>query len=252
MRGIDISKHNKGLKLADVKNAGYDFAIIRTGYTGYGADRTKMRDICFDDFYAQAKKAGLLVGAYYYSCATNRAEGIAEAKFVLEKIKGKTFDLPIYIDVEEIRWQMNKKAGVTDAIIGFCETIEQAGFSAGVYASIYWFNSHIDTKRLEKWSKWIASWSNKKPEFKFSRFDMWQYSDNGKIAGKNVDLNEAYFNAETKPITPAEPVEKTYIVKAGDTLSAIAKKFKTTVKALAKKNNIKDVNKIYVGQKLKL
>lgn len=42
----------------------------------------------------------------------------------------------------------------------------------------------------------------------------------------------------------------TYVVKKGDTLSAIAKKYNTTVNNLAKLNNIKNVNLIYVGQKL--
>ena len=42
----------------------------------------------------------------------------------------------------------------------------------------------------------------------------------------------------------------TYTVVRGDTLSAIAKKYNTTVDALAKLNNIKNVNLIYVGQKL--
>ena len=46
--------------------------------------------------------------------------------------------------------------------------------------------------------------------------------------------------------------EVTYIVKKGDTLSEIAKRFNTTVSAIATKNNIKNVNKIYVGQKLKI
>ena len=41
-----------------------------------------------------------------------------------------------------------------------------------------------------------------------------------------------------------------YIVKKGDTLSAIAKKYHTTVKNLANLNNIKNVNLIYVGEKL--
>ena len=39
----------------------------------------------------------------------------------------------------------------------------------------------------------------------------------------------------------------TYTVKKGDTLSAIAKKYNTTVKKLASLNNIKNVNKIYPG-----
>ena len=43
-----------------------------------------------------------------------------------------------------------------------------------------------------------------------------------------------------------------YTVKKGDTLSAIAKKYKTTVTALKKLNNIKDVNKIYAGEKIRI
>ena len=50
----------------------------------------------------------------------------------------------------------------------------------------------------------------------------------------------------------AERNEITYVIKKGDTLSGIAKKFHTTVKELAKKNNIKDVNKIYAGDVLKI
>lgn len=44
----------------------------------------------------------------------------------------------------------------------------------------------------------------------------------------------------------------TYTVKRGDTLSAIAKKHNTTVAALAKLNNNKNVNVINVGKVLKL
>ena len=45
---------------------------------------------------------------------------------------------------------------------------------------------------------------------------------------------------------------KTYTIKAGDTLSEIAKKMNTTVSMLKAANNIKDANKIRKGQKIKL
>lgn len=48
----------------------------------------------------------------------------------------------------------------------------------------------------------------------------------------------------------APKTEITYIVKKGDTLSGIAKRYKTSVSKIAKDNNIKNVNLIYVGQKL--
>ena len=43
----------------------------------------------------------------------------------------------------------------------------------------------------------------------------------------------------------------TYIVQAGDTLSALAAKFDTTIKNLVALNNIKDENLIFIGQELK-
>ena len=44
----------------------------------------------------------------------------------------------------------------------------------------------------------------------------------------------------------------TYTVKRGDTLSHIAKRFGTTVNELARLNNIKNPNLIYIGQKIKI
>ena len=50
--------------------------------------------------------------------------------------------------------------------------------------------------------------------------------------------------------TPTEYI--TYKIKKGDTLSEIAKKYGTTVSTLASINNIKDVNKIYAGDTIKI
>lgn len=44
----------------------------------------------------------------------------------------------------------------------------------------------------------------------------------------------------------------TYTVRSGDTLSAIAQAYDTTVEALVVSNGIKDKNLIYVGQVLKI
>ncbi len=43
-----------------------------------------------------------------------------------------------------------------------------------------------------------------------------------------------------------------YVVRAGDTLSALAKQFNTTVQSIASLNAIKDVNRIYTGQSLQI
>lgn len=50
----------------------------------------------------------------------------------------------------------------------------------------------------------------------------------------------------------AEKKAKYYTVKLGDTLSGIAKRYNTTVSALANLNGIKNPNRIYVGQKIRI
>lgn len=56
----------------------------------------------------------------------------------------------------------------------------------------------------------------------------------------------------TKPTLPAGKKETTYIVKKGDTLWVIAKKYNTTVKEIVDNNNIINQNHIVIGQKLKI
>jgi LysM repeat protein len=50
--------------------------------------------------------------------------------------------------------------------------------------------------------------------------------------------------------TPPPTGTQTYIVQSGDTLSAIARRFNTTVAAIAQASGITNVNLIYVGQRL--
>lgn len=279
MKGVDISKYQAKLTIAQIKEAGYEFAILRGGYSTNGAIRLKKVDSAFEKFYSQAKSIGFPVGCYWYSTAKTMAEGEAEAKFFYKNcLQGKQFEMPIYIDVEDNNWQSHDKKGVTDAIVAFCEYLEERGYYAGVYASLSWFNSKIDVSRLKNYTKWVAKWvlnANSKPTVSFSAFDLWQYTDNGRIAGQTVDVDQAYIDfpsvikkagkngfingstskpQETAPQNKSEQsnVAKIHVVKAGETLSGIAKKYNTTVDALVKKNGIKDKNKIYVGQRLKI
>ena len=67
------------------------------------------------------------------------------------------------------------------------------------------------------------------------------------LAGYNYNRIQEIVNAKLKVNNI-----KYYTVKAGDTLSKIAKKHNTTVKNIVALNNIKDPNKIYVGQKLRI
>lgn len=64
--------------------------------------------------------------------------------------------------------------------------------------------------------------------------------------------NLTRFDNRAVSTTPSTNNSETYTVQAGDTLTAIANKYGTTVDSLVALNSIADKNKIYVGQVLKI
>lgn len=60
------------------------------------------------------------------------------------------------------------------------------------------------------------------------------------------------FVATAALLVPTVASAQSYTVKSGDTLSAIAKSYQTSVESLASKNNISNVNLISVGQVLEI
>ena len=139
--GLDISEHQKGIKLQDIKNAGFDYVILRAGVKlDAGSNR---KDYQFETFYSQARAAGLDVGAYYYSQAKNATEAKAEANCFLEYIKGKTFEYPLYLDFEDSDVKSAISSNGTkgkEICMAFLDTIAAAGYLTGVYGSASWDN----------------------------------------------------------------------------------------------------------------
>ena len=194
MKGLDISSYQNGINFDAIKNAGINFLILRAGFTGWGTGVNYNKDNCFENFYNQAKQYGIPVGAYWYSCANNYEKGVAEAKFMYENcLKGKQFEFPIYIDVEDTHHQVNNKRGVTDAIIGFCETLENLGYYVGIYASdISGFKDKMNLNELNAYDKWVARYGSK-PKY-VKQYGMWQSTSTGRINGynENLDTDESY------------------------------------------------------------
>lgn len=192
-KGIDISSYQKGINFDTIKSC-VEFAILRAGFTGWGGDGTgKNKDSCFEDFYRQAKAKGIPVGAYWYSCANTYAKGKAEAEYMYNNcLKGKQFEYPIYMDVEEDRHQQVGKSRMADAIKGFCEYLENKGYYVGIYANSNYFNNFIDTAKLYMYDKWLAVWTSNKPSFRYGDYGLWQNSSSGYISGMRVDTDYAY------------------------------------------------------------
>ena len=192
LKGIDISKWQKNVDYSQLKKQGIDFAIIRCGY---GRDISQ-KDNLFETHYKGLKEAGIKVGCYLYSYADKIEDGILEAKNCLEFIKGKTFELPVFYDLEDKITAPLGKNVITQIAKNFCDEIEKAGYVPGIYASLYWFNNLTNVEELEKYKIWLAEWGVKEPKAEF-KVDYWQFTSSGKVEGikGNVDMNICYDNS---------------------------------------------------------
>ena len=186
--GIDISKYQSNVDYNRLKESGVEFVIIRCGY---GQHNTQ-KDTLFETHYEGCKKAGLKVGCYLYSYANSIERARREAENTLNIIKGKTFDLPIFYDVEENSVKNVGRETITRMIKEYCSIIEQNGYKSGVYASLDWFRNYININDLLNFKIWLAQWNDKiTADF---RVDYWQYTSKGTVAGisGNVDMNKSF------------------------------------------------------------
>lgn len=159
--GVDVSSHNNGsVGFNRLKAEGNSFVILRAGY---GWSMTQ-KDELFDQNYEKAKKAGLKVGAYWYSYARTVEEGLKEAECFLSVVKGKQFEMPLYIDMEDAdHWKrMNGcPSGADQARIAnaFMEKVSEAGYLAGIYSSTSWFDGYLEGLS-DKYERWEANWGS--------------------------------------------------------------------------------------------
>lgn len=186
--GIDVSRHQGVIDWNKVKQSGVDFAMIRAGYGKYESQK----DPKFDENYQNARKAGIKVGAYYYSYAKSVEDAKKEAEVFLKIIKGKQFEMPVAFDVEEKSQSDKGKAFVSDVIRAFCERVERAGYFVSVYANKYWLEHYIDDDCKRKYDIWLAHWAAQ-TDYN-GRYGMWQNSSKGRIQGisGNCDTDKAY------------------------------------------------------------
>ena len=188
--GVDVSVFQGDIDWEQVKAAGYEFAILRIGYRGYGEEGTLNADEKFEQNLKNARKAGMDVGVYFFSQAVNEEE----ADFVLEHLKGQELQIPVVFDPEHILEDEARTDGVTGEQFTqnakvFCKAIEEAGYDAMIYSNMLWEAYELDLEKLSDYPVWYADYEEL-PQTPY-RFSMWQYSSTGSVPGidGNVDLD---------------------------------------------------------------
>lgn len=259
LNGIDVSYCQQNINWNLVAKEKH-FAIIRAGFGIDGIDSY------WEQNYKGAKKAGVKVGAYWYSYAEKVEDAKLEAKSFLKALRGKQLEWPVYYDLEEnnifVSQIHNKIAKV------FCDIMEQNKYYCGIYSSSYPLTYNFNDDIRKKYTIWIAHYGVSKPSYK-GDYDAWQ-KGTGIVSGikGDCDIDEGYkdfepiikklklngFGENVTPIdttTPKTPNYEIYIVQDGDCLYTIAQKLGVSINHLVTVNNIKNPNLIHSGQKLK-
>ena len=259
--GIDVSNWQGYINYAEVKNAGIQVVYIKA------SQGTNIKDAYFDINYENAKANGLRVGFYHFLTATNTEQAREEANFFVSVISGKTPDCKLVLDYETFggvgREEINNIART------FMQRVEElTSKEVMLYSDLSNARNTFDTSLAAEYDLWIAYYENRNNlmniETSWNTYIGIQYTDRGRVNGINGSVDRDLYTAEifldetseiennsgnmTSPNT--ESVE--YTVQSGDTLSAIARRYGTTVQELVDINHIQNPDLIYPGEKLRI
>lgn len=200
-KGVDISAANGNVDIKRIKDAGYDFVMIRCGY---GSDIKSQDDSQFENNVKKCDEIGMPWGVYLYSYALTVEDAKSEAQHVLRLIKGKKPLLPIAFDMEDAdgykaKHGMPSNATLVNICKTFLSTTSKAGYYSTLYASLSWLNNQLNDKSLiDSYDIWVAQW-NSTCDFKGKKLGMWQYGgevnylESNSIAGVGtIDKNKAF------------------------------------------------------------
>lgn len=192
--GVDLSSwQGDSVDFHRIREQGIDFVILRAGFS-------QTRDAVFERNYAEAKAAGLDVGAYLYSYAATAEEVLAEVESCKSWLAGKQFEYPIYFDLEdpEVHGAMSSDS-LTELALTFLDSLSADGWLVGLYSCRSWLEGKMDTRRIgETYECWMAQYPSDCDCSGYERYHdtygIWQYSASGTVDGVpgKTDMNVAF------------------------------------------------------------
>jgi lysozyme len=182
--GIDVSYYQKTIDWPRVRRAGIRFAFIRV------SDGVVIRDPMFATNWAQARRAGVIRGAYQYFRPDQSAT--AQADLMIAAMHDRTRDdLPPVLDIE-IDAGLSRDALVARARVWIDRVRDKLGVEPIVYTgNDLW--RHGSAGALATQSLWVAHYTSECPSLPapWTRWAFWQHTDRGAVPGIDgpVDLD---------------------------------------------------------------
>lgn len=196
---VDVSEWNQDIDWDRARADDVSFALIRCGFGSSGVDKY------FEINMEEAIKAGVKVGVYFYSYATDWDSAVTEAYHCMELIEPykDRISFPVFYDVEEER----NIPRIADVCMGFINTLNYNGYNVGVYTTVSWFDAYFKNISCDYF--WLASWGpdDGKAHTKPQWCDIWQFTSRGTVygIGENCVDCDIIYNEDMKLLINEEP-----------------------------------------------
>lgn len=256
-KGLDVSQWQGHINFQKVKDAGYSAVYIKAG------EGSNTIDPFFEENYRKAKRAGMKVGFYYYVTAKSASQARHQAHRFVDITAKKEYECRLAMDFEDLTGLSQKE--IREISAAFLRSVEDLTKTKPMVYSDY-SNTTIWKRPITDYPLWLAYYNRRVPEpiNGWRTYTAWQNSDEGRVPGISARVDLDQFRKDTflkkrgkhrrpkKNLYVYHNTRIVYTIKKGDTLSSIAKLYRTTVSAIAKENDIANPNRIYTGEKLKI
>lgn len=194
---MDVSRWQGTIDWDEVKASGkVDGVMLRAmGNSADGKVSKPYIDPQFVRNYAECTRVGLPVGVYGYFKAVNREQADKELAYFKKLLTGRSFELPVAVDIEDEVQKPLGKAALTGLTAYMLSTVESWGVYALLYTGLWFGNTFLcmGGAALKPYDVWLAAYRTRKPAPGWP-FGMWQYTGTARVPGvsTNVDMSHAY------------------------------------------------------------
>lgn len=196
IHGIDVSKYQGNIDWETLINTSFDYKVMKFAFIK-ATEGISIIDEQFSDNWKNARKAGLIRGAYHFFIPG--ISGKLQAQYFIQHVILKKGDLPPVIDIEEA---YNVHSDTLCNQLQECLTIieQQYKIKPIIYTSLYFRQQYLKNF-FDNYPLWIAHYTNNSKPNMNAPWLFWQYSNMGMISGieKMVDFN--VFNGDSSAFT---------------------------------------------------
>ena len=248
IQGVTVRESDGAVNFARVKEAGFSAVYLRATA---GDDYVDCR---LNTNARAAASAGLEIGYAHYLTARNAAEARRQAELFLKTLSGRSYALRPAMFFDRFRGlDIRAVNAIGEAFLSAVE----AGTGAAPMirtdartANLIWYQALADRYPL-----WVVDPDVAAPTVntgKWAGWTGWEYADYGEIEGTD-SLPMSLFTPGVRVASASSGTKLACVTVAyGDTLTAIARLFGTTVNDIVRLNAIANPNRIYPGQRLYL